>query len=108
MTPEEQRIAIAEACGWSRFTPDTIQYTAQRSDGKWGVIPDFLNDLNACAEMEKSLTDDEYDRFYNFLRESIIHTKIFVNEERRAITSSSALQRSEAFLRAKGLWKESK
>ena len=53
MTPEAQRIAIAEACGWRRH-PDGINW-AKPDAGfyplpKW--IPDYLNDLNAMHDAE--------------------------------------------------------
>ena len=50
MNKEKQRIAIAKACGWSDCDPDIIQYAARRPDGSWGIMPDYLNDLNAMHE----------------------------------------------------------
>ena len=53
MTPEEQRIAIAEACGWRR-EPHSVGTRLINPDG-WVVnnnyseswrLPDYLNDLN--------------------------------------------------------------
>ena len=53
MTPEEQRIKIAEACGhkFEKFMcnpPRLINPAIQLSE-----IPDYLNDLNAMHEAEK-------------------------------------------------------
>jgi len=63
MNPEQQRIAIAEACGW-KFIPEYYhgedqppEFTTVTPDGKHlcGYYPDYLNDLNAMHEAEKQL-----------------------------------------------------
>jgi hypothetical protein len=101
MTPAAQRIAIAVACGWT----DT-----QIIDGKYGQtdVPDYLNDLNACHEMEKVLT----------LGQRVIYADnlciIWTGRDDRAvpiwfwITEATASQRAEAFLRTIGKWEEAK
>ena len=101
MNPKQQRIAIAEACGWTLFTPDTIQYTAQRSDGKWDLIPDYLNDLNAMHEAEKVLMDycDGWEDYCHKIK------RHFVTSD--GAIRATAAQRAEAFLRTIGKWVES-
>jgi hypothetical protein len=56
MKPEEQRIAIAEACGW-KFIPEYYhgedqppEFTTVTPEGKHlcGHYPDYLNDLNTA------------------------------------------------------------
>jgi hypothetical protein len=101
MKPEEQRIAIAKACGWTKFTPDTIQYTARRSDGKWGLIPDYLSDLNAMHEAEKVLTD--LNLYRKFLYLVVLEDPSNASNEPAWAT---AAQRAEAFLRTLNLWIE--
>ncbi len=103
MNPEAQRIAIAEACGWTRFTPGTIQYTAQRSDGKWDLIPDYLNDLNAMHEAVKSLPQNMMPRYFSCLC-SVVSCGIAIYGYSQA-TEATAAQRAEAFLRTLNLWK---
>jgi hypothetical protein len=92
MKPEQQRIAIAETCGWK---------PAPR--GRWKLNerverfkPDYLNDLNAMHEAEKTLN-----------RESGYHEiggygLYLVALEHNA--SATAAQRAEAFLRTLNLW----
>jgi len=48
MTDQQQRIAIAEACGWhcNQFGLWGIDF----ADGVSGSPPDYLNDLNAMHE----------------------------------------------------------
>ena len=79
MTPEEQRIAIAEACGWKFnrfkvFNPKGVHQTYMCGLGRdkerynvkdskeairLGLIPDYLNDLNAMHEAVVTLTNDQ-------------------------------------------------
>jgi hypothetical protein len=104
MTKEQINIAIAEACGWTGFNPDNIpdclQYTARSPSGKWGLIPDYLNDLNAMHEAEKvlgeiySIKSCEYD---DWLQSIIEH-----DQKWRA----TARQRAEAFLKNINKWEE--
>lgn len=82
MTPEAQRIAIAEACGYKkRATPGVYDFMwapghiSKLADGWWedkisnvmgeNCLPDYLNDLNAVHEAEKILKGldiHEYDQ----------------------------------------------
>ena len=89
MTPEQQRIAIAEACGEDN---DSIYRD---------LIPDYLNDLNAMHEAEKTLTDKAHEEFRLNLYD-------LIRDDSRLIVSSTASQRAEAFLRTIGKWKEAK
>lgn len=94
MIPEQQRIAIAEACGWH-----TIAFNrgwVKVGDGETqAMIPDYLNNLNAMHEAENVLTADqwyEYDRLMPLRDPQKMH--------------ATAAQRAEAFLRAIGKWVE--
>ena len=120
MTPEEQRIAIAEACGWKNHDhPDVMQFKqGWTMPEQWcmdpkGVLrsnherPDYLNDLNAMHEAEKVLTKEQKHKYLNHLSE--------FTEGRRDTDYvwwdtifATASQRAEAFLRTIGKWKESK
>lgn len=102
MSPEAQRIAIAEACGWELRVHTYLDGSlAGRSwvapDGVGRNLPDYLNDLNACHEMEKVLTSNQwlmYDEHIYIIR---------VNELRGGM-HATADQRAEAFLRTIGKW----
>jgi hypothetical protein len=103
MTPEQQRIAIAEACGWN-LVEDHPDYLPYWEDPKGNMVavsnyghkfPDYLNDLNAMHEAEKVLTADEwyeYDSMMPLRDPQKIH--------------ATARQRAEAFLRTIGKWTE--
>jgi hypothetical protein len=99
MNPEQQRIAIAEACGWK---PET--YWAQPIEpGDIPVTtspPDYLNDLNAMHEVEKVLTNEQLEVYCNILHKP--------NHGVYWAIHSTASQRAEAFLRTIGKWEEAK
>lgn len=105
MSPEAQRIAIAEVCGWVVLAPGR----GRTPEGKLGgVIPDYLNDLNACHEMETFLkTAGRVARYCDELN-NVIRSK---PQKRNCYSGgwdwhATAAQRAEAFLRTLKLWKE--
>jgi hypothetical protein len=132
MSPEEQRIAIAEVCGWvwyrlpanPRFPPSRTyrclflpvihEYEGQakewlvRADGteaicnrtylwKEGMVPDYVNDLNAIHEatMTLSVAQRKAMRFW-----------LYELTDQMSAHDATAAQRCEAFLRVLDLWKE--
>lgn len=112
MTPEAQRIAIAEACGWEialkGMVPECLQH-AKSPGGVWeyfNKVPDYLNDLNACHEMEKVLTEEQWESFCIHLVGS---GPYYCSENRttlRIALRAAPAKHCEAFLRALNLWKE--
>ena len=106
MTPEQQRIAIAEACGEDN---DSIYRD---------LIPDYLNDLNAMHEAEKFiLSTDLYIQYVNYLFRSVglnrtyymgATPEVFPADRQFAVFHATASQRAEAFLRTIGKWEEAK
>ena len=122
MKPEQQRIAIAEACGlevltkpnpddpaaWNRgcFTPSAAKERRKNwvNSAVVKIIPDYLNDLNAMHEAEKVLTAAQRITYADQL------CIIWTGRDDRAvpiwfwITEASAAQRAEAFLRTIGKW----
>ena len=105
MTPEQQRIAIAEACGWTDFSSapyeGAIQYGRRpfSCSDSW-ELPDYLNDLNAMHEAEKTLNTilaAEYAR---------VLTSIAWQSEQPVFApmTATAAQRARAFLETLGLW----
>ena len=106
MTPEKQRIAIAQACGIARLWSTALPERTVHCD-----VPDYLNDLNAMHEAEKVLVpSSEYTlSSYMFELSKIV---IPAGSTRRGLISeyifhATAAQRAEAFLRTIGKWEES-
>ena len=111
MTPEAQRIAIAEACGYSDVSFDdrqhvdidsrSIQMWTQWMGAKHGVrirVPDYLNDLNAMHEAEKVLSNVQRERYVTELVYNHAGCNVF----------STAAQRAEVFIKTIGEWETSK
>lgn len=92
MNPEQQRVAIAEACGWK---------TGYRDPEAWHPLPDFLHDLNAMHEAEKVLEGGMRSKYDAELT-------LICSRDYNFIWESTASQRAEAFLRTIGKWEESK
>lgn len=110
MTPEQQRIAIAEACGWKRKSVDP-EYPLTRPEGwfekgelivyHYGHLPDYLTDLNAMHEAEKVLKVEQHFTFQVELARVINTITYPLNF---ALLHATASQRAEAFLRTLNLW----
>lgn len=98
MTQEEQRRAIAEACGWK---------TGYRDPEAWHPLPDYLNDLNAMHDAVMTLNADQ-------MVSMDYHLDVVVGNGMQGLNceyflwSATAAQRAEAFLRTIGKWKEAK
>jgi hypothetical protein len=122
VTPEAQRIAIAEACGWKNADhPDAMKLKqGWTMPEKWcmdpnGVLqfnhkrPNYLNDLNAMHDAEKVLTNEQ-DLEYSEALEQVVEGRFVTNnaEDMRRLRSATAAQRAEAFLRTIGKWREAK
>lgn len=146
MSPEAQRIAIAEALGWvwyrmpghpddarrhrCLFLPAVHEYEGQsprwliRADGtesianmaymaKEGMVPDYLNNLNAMAQAEDTLLNEQRRTYVELLiAVHPLHYDFRTSDDSRMaaymIVSATAAQRAEAFLRTLGRWVDNK
>jgi hypothetical protein len=105
MTPQAQRIAIAEACGWTlnpaKHTAKGLDWLHAPSGNTAYNPPNYLNDLNAMHDAEKVLfgrndwSSCKYDEYLDVATSSWKW-------------NATASQRAEAFLRTIGKWEESK
>jgi len=126
MTPEAQRIAIAQACGWKieNYGPvnyETLYWRLRRPDGTicentigctgedWSrkifthMVPNYLNDLNAMHEAEKVLVESQLLRYVRLLLPKDAGDPLS-NGDVYALCFATAAQRAEAFLRTLNLW----
>jgi hypothetical protein len=103
MTPEQQRIAIAEAYGFSECKliqmPSHSDWSGKLS-GRHTWVPDYLNDLNAMHEAEKVLSGPAYWEFVYILDDIVKHGPHVDYVASRA--SATAAQRAKALLRTLG------
>jgi hypothetical protein len=124
MSPDKQRIAIAEACGWTREYADVQTWNAGLNSYKGGYepirtmlfrrmekcflaenLPDYLADLNAMHEAETVLAKDQLIEQAEWIGacSNEMHIKAWV-----ILLRATAAQRAEAFLRTVGKWEEDK
>jgi hypothetical protein len=111
MTPEQQRIAIAEACGWTEIEPCTCCNGVSRAyEPTPGAhkkhLPNYPFDLNAMHEAEKIIPRqlfhvDYWQKGYGRFQQILSGITI-------TPYSATATQRAEAFLRTIGKWEEAK
>lgn len=130
MTKDEIRIEVAKAMGWHIFKYPQGGYALRDAKGDdvrrthawdaneltWNEVlndlPNFPEDLNACREMEKSLSVDKEHDYGEELRKlaGCVGPKGGHHPLNGwgiiAIAKLTALQRCEAFLRTLNLWKE--
>lgn len=104
MSPDAQRIAIAEACGHSRQEPDSAWFDSP-SDGQIYIedLPDYLNDLNAMHEAELTLLKNDalfWHKYASYLDENYVNQPYTVG--------ATAAQRAGALLRTIGKWEDGK
>ena len=119
MTPEAQRIAIAKACGWAQIKlrlkkdydtvwsgviPNAGEFDSQGALENAFELPDYLNDLNAMNEAEKTLVPNSHEEqmYWGSLGWNFDMTVA----DARNLGHATAAQRAEAFLRAIGKWVE--
>lgn len=107
MSPNAQIAAIAKACGWQFYTPSCAVMDIRECD-EYQEPPDFLNDLNAMHEAEKTLT-----KYQKIEYQEQLFQCAYENGERDGSFASwhyihaTAKTRAEAFLKALCLWTES-
>lgn len=106
MKPEDQRIALAQWCGWrlrnaSSMMPGTYYHIDKAVNAQ---PPDYLNDLNAMHEAEKGLkaSCDPHQA-----TEAMLYREHLRNiAGKGGAYTATAAQRAEALLRTVGLWRE--
>lgn len=106
MSPEKQRITIAEACGWINIGP--IGWM-DKDGNDWNILPDYLTDLNAMHEAEKLLEDIDQEGEYLCQLETIVTgRKCWKISEANiaALWMATAAQRAEAFLKTLDKWEK--
>jgi hypothetical protein len=91
VSPEKQRIAIAEVCGWSKADAKRGYTLSQFTE----QVPDYLNDLNAMHEAEDELSGNQY-MVYALMLDAVEGSLFGIR--------ATARQRAEAFLRTLGKW----
>ena len=106
MTLEQQRIAIAETCGWVKEVGVTgIQRWRNNRGELCEHTPDYLNDLNAMHEAEKHAIIGPIVRGGKSLLVPYCDMLEVLAEDKESAMVATASQRAEAFLKTLNLWK---
>lgn len=116
MSPEAQRLAIAEACGWKKIGTDNSwnwELNGEDMGTSFHDLPDYLSDLNAMHEAEevllgKLLPDmDGHPSLdaWTWYERALMGVSIKTKDSRA--WHATAAQRAEAFLRTIGKWDDS-
>ena len=118
MNEQEQRIAIAEVCGYvwniglptkSGWWTDPHGFQVSWGNNKSDALnqiegTNYLNDLNAMREAKSTLTAKQQYRFTVILRE-VLH-KAGIDTSTFFLINASAEHQAEAFLKTLNLWIE--
>lgn len=116
MTNEQMRVKIAESLGkFARKTGEIVEYQDWRGDFMFQRVrfpngsispchvenvPNYPEDLNACAEFEKNLNHKNLE-FHTYT----CYVLQFCTEEGNHTYCATALQRCRAYLKTKALHK---
>lgn len=122
-TLSELRVKVAELCGWKRCGIDEVPHLIYWEKGivgtngyertNWiakldeaGSLPNYPSDLNACAELEKSLTDKERFHYLACLTvllgyDRTLYSSREFGEFSRAIRNARADQLCRAFVKTR-------
>jgi hypothetical protein len=108
MNDSEMQIAIAKACGWTEIEECTCHNRQFRgfepNPGQHKKhTPDYLNDLNAMHEAEKTLSD--VNRWNTYRKNLAWRWATNDDDGMWAAINATARQRAEAFLKTLNLWK---
>lgn len=105
MTPEQKRIAIAKACGWTDcehieslgLCKGIHKNVRDQYDSGHSELPDYLNDLNAMHKAEATMGDPQlWMEYEDNLAKVMNHVGW--------IWHATAAQRAEAFGKTLNLW----
>lgn len=115
MTPEAQRIAIAQHLGWHGIEnsgplnfpwsgyPPTNAIIGQKQQ-----LPDWGSDLNLMHEAEKHLGSiNNLSKYTDYLDRVCVPTHIYPLTHWQGVVMATSEQRLEAYIRAIGKWVES-
>lgn len=116
MTQKEKQIKLLEARGWKKEYIDgngvDDEVWIHPSTNKCWIadiapLPDYFNNLNACAELEAILTHSQYRKFAEtlyFMEYKVERKKPRIIGASRAVLSALAERRAEAIGQALKLW----
>ena len=114
LTKDQKTIRIAQECGWrSCHRPPCSHFLLGISPetGCECYLPDYFNNLNDCAKMEKHLGPAKgihsayWIELHNLVAGELPIGESYDWRALKAVGSATATQKAETFGKVKGLWK---
>jgi len=108
--PDSKTVLLDIDEAWTNQVSEVVKHYTPRSHWvKDGVVkaslPDYFNDLNACHQMEKKLSDNQWVTYMdNLCAANGRQCGLPKNTCRRAVIHATAAQRAEAFGKTLNLW----
>lgn len=112
MSPEKQRIAVAETQGWTnvhrsqKTSVSLFDKLIGQHPSESIHVPDYLSDLNAMWEVEGTLNAGLRVDFEAELMRILDVSSLIEVGEGFMLAHATAAQRAEAFLRTAGKWED--
>lgn len=133
MNKDNQNIAISEHCGWKEIGKSGVYQNVSKGingcmrngavhkkriemklpGANSFLVPDYVNDLNAMHEAEKHLVDNHTSQDFQIARyishlENIVYYNVRDVGWSFSLTTATAAQKAEAFLKTIGKWEDDK
>lgn len=102
MTPEQQRIAIAQIMGYTLGEGEL--YWLNYLGKVCSALPDYLYDLNVMHQAVKTLDNKQLEAYRLNLLKICTDDDLNNNPVVSSAVDATAAQRAEAFLKAIGQW----
>lgn len=114
MSPEKQRIAIGEYCGWKCTAAFKEAFACWvrpgNTDFQTEWLPDYLGDLNEIREAERNLTDAQRKDYVLILFQKVLgfipNPDEICRQDIFAIRHATASECAESILKAIKKWEE--
>ena len=107
MTPDQMRVAIAEACGWIISNNKNLGWKKEFVGESARLLPDYPNDLNACQQFEDTLTHDQWRIYIGFLNGGTTIPQLMSMEDFHKCWKKKGEPRCIAFCKTIGKYKDS-
>jgi hypothetical protein len=99
LSSEQKRVLCAELAGWKLIESGWCA----PGDCHGSTLPNFLHDLNACHELEKTLSEEQQEEYgYQFLQIVEKEWRSTVGKHGFQVAHATAAQRTDAILVATG------
>jgi len=108
MKPIDQRIALAKLQGWTALTESVPGILLGSKLGHDGIVPNYLEDLNAMHELLMRTSLYSPRKYLSMLNDIVLHDESLMHNHKMIedlmFYEPTAAQKAEALLKVMGLW----